>query len=83
MALVNDETQYETVCKEQFEKILDRLEEIHSKLFVGNGQPAINVRIDRLEQSHRSATKAMWIAIAAFITAGCGTIWAIMTGKTG
>lgn len=79
MALASDETQYENVCKEQFKKILDRLDEIHGKLFVGNGQPAMNVRLDRLEQSHKASTKAFWIAITALIVVMIGAVWDLVS----
>ena len=38
---------------ERLEKIDKRLEEIHTKLFVGNGRPAITMQIKDIEDNQR------------------------------
>ena len=35
----------------------------------GNGKPGLNIRVDRLEQSGRLRSKAIWLLVAAVISA--------------
>jgi len=42
------QSQYNEVCKAEFEEIKDMIKSMHDKLFVGNGQPPISVQLDRL-----------------------------------
>jgi hypothetical protein len=47
-----------------------KVEEIHSRLFVGNGQPPISVRLDRIEREHQQAEKhrgVMWTAVVGVV----------------
>lgn len=54
------------------------LYEIHERV-VGNGKPGLDKRVDRLENSHRAAVRAFWIAIAALVTTALGIIANILT----
>ena len=51
------------VCteKETLERIERKLDELHGRMFVGNGTPSISVRIDRVEQVQKVA---LWVASA-------------------
>jgi len=47
-----EHNQYDTVCKGEFKRLLDgqaemkvMLDDLHTKLFVGNGQPALVTRV--------------------------------------
>ena len=42
--------QYEAVCKEQFEQINSKLDIISNKLFMDNGSPCMQTRLDRNER---------------------------------
>ena len=44
----NPQSQYNVVCKAEFEEIKGMIKAMHDKMFVGNGQPPISVQIDRL-----------------------------------
>jgi hypothetical protein len=61
--------QYEMVCREKFEEIISRLDDIASHLYKGNGGPSIIVRMDRLEQTRQTAARSFWIAVTAIVTA--------------
>lgn len=61
---MDDTKQYNDVCKGEFKAIKDAIAEmdrghteqwkqIHDKLFVGNGQPALMTRVALLEQHHK------------------------------
>ncbi len=47
---------YRIVCKPQLEAIFNKVDAIHKAMFVGNGTPALMVRVDRAE--HRLAELA-------------------------
>lgn len=61
--------------------IKKRLDEIHSKLFVGNGVPAITVRLDRVERDNGRVEKIASAVLIALIL-GVGTMLAnLVLGK--
>ena len=51
-------------CKDNFKEIVDAIEKLHDKLFVGNGQPPITVQIDRLNAFKKLST---WVMGASFM----------------
>jgi hypothetical protein len=77
-----EQDQYNTVCRGRFDEIVAKLDDLNNKLFVGNGQPSLMVRIDRLEQCKQSTSKAIWVAITAFITAVAGAVWEMFFQKS-
>jgi hypothetical protein len=82
MAKTTDEKeQYESVCRSRFDEIIDKLDSLNSRLFIGNGQPSMMVRLDRLEQCKQSTSKTLWIAVTAFVTAAAGAIWEMFFQK--
>jgi len=50
---------------------LDRLDDAVR----GNGQPGIQVRLDRLESADRSRSKLLWILVGAAVTLAASSIW--------
>jgi hypothetical protein len=82
MAKTMDEhDQYNQICKDRFDEIITKLDDLNAKLFVGNGTPSIVVRMDRLEQSKESSSKIVWLAVSAFITAAAGFVWSFFFDK--
>lgn len=65
---MNEQEQYEMVCQKRFDDIDAVLKSIMEALYLGGNKDSIVVRLDRLEQSKRSAGRAFWIAITAFVT---------------
>lgn len=68
-------------CDNHFEAIhrkLDRLDEA----IRGNGEPGINVRLDRLEQDAKRQSRLIWMLLSAVATAvASGVIaWVMFTG---
>ena len=45
---MNENEQYEQVCKNEFADIKELLKEIDKNLFRGNGHPSFSVQLDRL-----------------------------------
>jgi hypothetical protein len=58
-------------CTERatLERIEKSLNEIHQKLFIGNGTPALTVRVDRME---RVQAVGLW---AVGLVTGGGIVW--------
>jgi hypothetical protein len=59
--------------KETLHRIEAKIDEMHSKMFIGNGTPAMTVRIDRLE-----TFKAVTVWAAGLVTGG-GIVWGAAT----
>jgi len=64
---MNEEEQYERVCKGEFAEIGSKLDRIDSALR-GNGKPGINTRLDRLEQDAKRISRVVWIVCGAGVT---------------
>lgn len=43
----------------------------------GNGKPGLNVRVDRLEQSHKLGSKFVWLVIGAIVSAGATLLFTV------
>lgn len=54
-------------CTDRFDRIDKSLEDLHNKLFVGNGQPPITVQIDRLNMFKKLACYFGSILIVAVV----------------
>ena len=59
--------QYNNVCREQFEGINDKLDEIHKRLFIDNGSPCIQTRLDRNERMWKIMVWLVSLVCAASI----------------
>lgn len=79
---INDSEMYSLVCKRRFDELDEKLDMLLKTLVVGNGQPSLVVRVDRLEQCKQSTSKALWVAVTAFITAVAGAIWEMFFQKS-
>ena len=87
---------YDGECKSKFDAIATQtqatctaLQEIraivddtHKRLFVGNGEPAVMIRIDRVEQIARVLMWAVGIAGSTVIVALVGLILTHLGGRT-
>jgi len=62
-------------CKERFDRIDSRLDELFDRLFIGNGKPAWDVRIDRIEQKARSLTWFICSITIALIGVGAKLLY--------
>jgi hypothetical protein len=78
---VDEQKQYDDVCRDRFDEIVSKIDDLRNKLFVGNGQPSLMVRVDRLEQCKKSTSRTLWIAVTAFVTAAAGAIWEMFFQK--
>ena len=73
------ETKLETVIEERFQHFEKHLEKMESSLTAkldkidedirGNGKDGINVRLDRLENSQKLASRWFWIVVGAAVPA--------------
>ena len=70
--------QYENVCKAKFQEILDKqdaqyskingkLDNMHDRMFIDNGKPSIQTRLDRNERMWKFTTIIVTMICAAFI----------------
>ncbi len=69
-------------CDNHFESIhrkLDRLDEA----IRGNGEPGINMRLDRLEQDAKRQSRLIWMIASALVTALASSLiaWFLFTGS--
>jgi hypothetical protein len=70
----NDET-IRPECKAYFADGTRRMQEISDNVnklvtwIEGNGQPGIKVRIDRLEQAHKTLTRLTWVTVTSVVGA--------------
>ena len=55
---MDDKTQYESICKGEFADIKSDLSDIKNRLFIDNGAPSMQTRLDRNE---RMLKVALWI----------------------
>jgi hypothetical protein len=78
--VADDQTQYDGVCHEKFDEIICKLDTINNKLFIGNGNPSLVIRVDRLEQAKKLAGKALWLAAGAWVVLIVGSLWKVITG---
>lgn len=69
-------------CKARFDTIDGKLDAIHNRLFVGNGQPAVVTRIDRLEQNEKARSKILWILVGAIIVGAANMFLDLMRSKS-
>ena len=58
--------------KDTLKRIEDKIDEMHAKMFIGNGTPSLLVRVDRLETFKAAA---MW---AIGLVTGGGLVWGAM-----
>ena len=70
MPTQTEKNQFNDICKGEFRKISDKLDTLHDKLFVGNGEPPITVQLDRL---NGFKTKAYWF-FCTIVVATVGVI---------
>ena len=64
---MNECDRYEDTCKGNFERVFGKLDHIDEALR-GNGEPGINVRLDRLEQRAKSEARLKLLAISATVS---------------
>ena len=69
--------QYDAVCKNQFDQINEKLDRIHSRLFVDNGSPCVQTRLDRNERMWKIACWIIGLICAANIAKATNDIWNI------
>ena len=74
--------QYDAVCKEQFQRISDKLDKlqesndtIHKRLYMDNGSPCIQTRLDRNERLWKTTLWIVSIVFAANIAQMTRTFW--------
>ena len=65
--MADEQDQYQEICKDEFNKINDKLDTLHDKLFVGNGQPPITVQLDRLNGFKMKAYWFCGIMVVAIV----------------
>lgn len=75
--MVKDEDRYEMVCKSEFAEIKTTLKAIDVAIR-GNGQPGIQVRLDRLETSKRGTSKLLWMLVGAGISIVTGVVMKLL-----
>jgi len=63
--------------EETIKKMSATLDDIHHRLFVDNGKPSIQTRLDRNERTMENISRLAWISI----TAAVGLIIAKVIGK--
>jgi len=66
-------------CKVRFDKIDEKLDDIHKRLFVGNGHASLATRLDRLEQSESGRRKLNLMVIGAVVVVLIETGWSLIT----
>jgi hypothetical protein len=66
-------------CKTRFDKIDEKLDDIHNRLFVGNGHASLVTRLDRLEQSENGRKKLNLMVVGAVVVVLIETGWSIVT----
>jgi hypothetical protein len=69
-------------CKHRFDGIDAKLDAIHNRLFIGNGQPAVVTRIDRLEQNEKARSKILWILVGAVLVGAANMFLDLMRSKS-
>ena len=73
----NSQSKHECHYAEKIGRMADQVAEIHKKLFVGNGQPSVMVRVDRLEQAE---DRRMWMQraiLGTVIVSVISSVWAL------
>lgn len=65
-----------TVCPEspRFSRIETMVTEMHQKLFLGNGQPSLMLRIDRVERITEGLCRIFWAVSIAGILGGLALV---------
>jgi len=71
----NDNCRHEHECYNRFDKIDRSLSDLNTKLFVGNGKPAFNTRMDRLEQRAKSEDKWRKVVVSALVVLALKSAW--------
>ena len=71
--------QYETVCKDQFVSIHNKLDRLDVAIR-GNGTPGIQRRLDRLESADAVRSKLLWTITAAVVALAAGALWKLIFG---
>ena len=71
------------VCQysERIDRMCRQVDEMHSKLFVGNGQPSLMVRVDRLEQSEDRRVWLQRTVVGAALGSVVASLWALFGGR--
>ena len=59
--------QYEAVCKERFDEINAKLDTLHNRLFVDNGSPSMQSRLNRNERIIKALLWVVMVVGAASI----------------
>ena len=59
---------YTTVCKQEFDKINAKLDNLDMAIRGNGSNVGIQVRLDRLEQSEKNKAKFMWMLVGISIT---------------
>lgn len=77
--MVDHDDMYSLICKSRFDKLDEKMDTILNQLSLGDG--ALTKRVALLEEAHRSAAKALWVAVSAFITAAVGAVLALFSGE--
>lgn len=67
----------------QFSALGAKLDEINSKLFIGNGTPALMIRVDRLEQSSKLVGWALAIVLTVLLSMGTTAIVKAVSSHSG
>ena len=68
--------QYDRVCKSEFDKINDKLDDMHNRLFLDNGKPCIQTRLDRNERLWKVTVWIVTVVCAASIAQTVKTVFA-------
>ncbi len=69
--------QYDRVCKGEFASIHGKLDKMDEAIR-GNGKPGIQLRLDRLESSHATRSRLVWLVVGAGVTLAVGALWKLV-----
>ena len=67
--------QYDRVCKGEFDKINSKLDALHNRLFLDNGSPCIQTRLDRNERMWKVTMWIVTVVCAASIVQSARAVY--------
>ena len=76
---MNQCTQNETGDCTQFEQLHHKLDRLDHAIR-GNGEPGINIRLDRLEQNANRHARWMWLIAGAGVTSLVNILFSLLRG---
>lgn len=66
---------------DKIDRMAKQVEEMHAKMFVGNGQPSWSVRLDRLEQAEDRRVWLQRTVLGAAVCSMVASVWALFGGR--